>query len=81
MNDKEQQQKYQGSNCETILQPLSKNKVNVYELLDSFVSYVLATKPEKVLQQGLKEEHKQHKDKIVEFLMNMQDRIKVEDLV
>ncbi|HEU4822807.1 MAG TPA: hypothetical protein VFS97_05220 [Nitrososphaeraceae archaeon] len=35
---------------------------------------------EKVLQQGLKEEHKQYKDKIVELFMNMKDRIKVEDL-
>jgi integrase len=39
-------QKYQGYNCETILQPLLENKVNVYELFDSFVSYILATKPE-----------------------------------
>jgi integrase len=46
LNDKGQQQRYQGCNCETILQPLSENKVNVYELLDSFISYVLATKPE-----------------------------------
>jgi hypothetical protein len=35
---------------------------------------------EKILQQGLKEEHKQYKDKIVEFLVNMKDRIKMEDL-
>jgi hypothetical protein len=35
---------------------------------------------EKVLQQGLKEEHVQYKDKIVEFFVNMKDRIKVEDL-
>jgi hypothetical protein len=35
---------------------------------------------EKVLQQGLKEEHVQYKDRIVELLMNMKDRIKVEDL-
>ena len=35
---------------------------------------------EKVLQQGLKEEHMQHKDRIVELFMNMEDRIKVEDL-
>jgi hypothetical protein len=44
LNDKEQKQRC--CNCETILQPLSENKVNVHELLDSFVSYVLATKPE-----------------------------------
>jgi hypothetical protein len=35
---------------------------------------------EKVLKQGLKEEHMQYKDGIVNFLMNMRDRIKVEDL-
>jgi hypothetical protein len=35
---------------------------------------------EKVLQQGLEEEYVQYKDRIVELLMNMKDRIKVEDL-
>jgi hypothetical protein len=35
---------------------------------------------EKVLQQGLKEEYKQYRDRIVELLMNIKDRIKVEDL-
>jgi hypothetical protein len=35
---------------------------------------------EVVLQQGLKEEHMQYKDRIVDFFMNMKDRIKVEDL-
>jgi hypothetical protein len=35
---------------------------------------------EKVLHQGLKEEHKQYKVKIIEFFVNMKDRIKVEDL-
>ncbi|MFZ0345633.1 MAG: hypothetical protein WAL24_10805 [Nitrososphaeraceae archaeon] len=35
---------------------------------------------EKVLQQGLKEEQKQYKDSIAEFLMKMKDRSKVEDL-
>lgn len=39
------EQKYQGCNCETILQPLSENRVNVYELFEGFVSYVLGTKP------------------------------------
>jgi integrase len=34
-------QKYQGYNCETILKPLLENKINIYELLDSFVSYIL----------------------------------------
>jgi hypothetical protein len=35
---------------------------------------------EKVLQQGLTEEHIQYKDKIVELFTNMKDRIKAEDL-
>jgi hypothetical protein len=35
---------------------------------------------ERVLHQGLKEEHKKYKEKIVEFFMSMKDRIKVEDL-
>ena len=35
---------------------------------------------EKVLQQGLKEEHKQYKDKIIEFFMNIRETIKIEDL-
>jgi hypothetical protein len=35
---------------------------------------------EMVLQQGLKEEHMQYKDRIVELFTNMKNRIKVEDL-
>ncbi len=35
---------------------------------------------EMVLQQGLKGEHIQYKDKIVELFINMKDRIKIEDL-
>jgi hypothetical protein len=35
---------------------------------------------ERVLKQGLKEEHKQYKDGIVKFLMNMKDKIKLDDL-
>jgi integrase len=46
LNENEQQQSYHGCNCEDILEPLLENKVNVYGLLDRFVSYVLATKPE-----------------------------------
>jgi hypothetical protein len=46
------------------------------------VFHVLTDKEvlEKVLQQGLKEEQKQYKDSITEFLINMKDRFKVEDL-
>jgi hypothetical protein len=46
LNAEEQKQKYNGCNCETILQPLLENRVNVYELLDSFISYILIIKPE-----------------------------------
>jgi hypothetical protein len=46
------------------------------------VFHVLTDKEvlEKALQQGLKEEQKQYKDSIAEFLMKMKDRSKVEDL-
>ena len=32
---------YSNYNCESILEPLLKNEINVYGLLDSFVSYIL----------------------------------------
>jgi hypothetical protein len=35
---------------------------------------------EMILQQGLKEEHMQYKDKIVKLFVTMKDRMKVEDL-
>jgi dsDNA-binding SOS-regulon protein len=46
------------------------------------VYHVLTDKEtlEKVLQQGLKDEHKQYKDEIVEFLLNMKNRTNVNDL-
>jgi integrase len=47
LKEKEQQIKYEGCyNCETILQPLFMNRINVYELFDTLISYILATKPE-----------------------------------
>jgi integrase len=39
------QQKYLGHDCETILQALLENKFSVYDLLDDFVFYILSTKP------------------------------------
>jgi integrase len=33
--------KYAKYDCETILQPLSENKINIYELLEDFISYLL----------------------------------------
>jgi hypothetical protein len=51
-----------------------KSTEDVYNVLTDKVTL------EKVLLQGLKEEHKQYKDSIVEFCMDMKDRIKVEDL-
>lgn len=35
---------------------------------------------DKILEQGLKEKHRQYKYKIIEFLGNIKDRIKLEDL-
>jgi integrase len=47
LKEKEQQIKYGGYyNCETILQPLFGNRINVYELFEGLISYILATKPE-----------------------------------
>src|SRR6188472_1163649 len=39
------QEKY-SHDIETILEPLSKSKIDVYELLDKFVSYLLYTNPD-----------------------------------
>jgi integrase len=38
-------EKYSKYNLETILEPLSKNKINLYEILDGFVSYLLSVIP------------------------------------
>ena len=53
LNSEAYQQRYQNNynhnsnyNCETILEPLSENRINIYEFFDGFVSYVLATKPD-----------------------------------
>jgi integrase len=47
LNSETYQQRYQNNlNCETILESLSENKINIYELFDGFVSYILATKPD-----------------------------------
>ena len=41
-----QDQQYRGCNCETILKIILENKISVYELLDHFVSFLVATKPD-----------------------------------
>jgi hypothetical protein len=51
-----------------------KNAQDVYRVLTDKEAL------EKVLQQGLKDEHKRYKDEIVEFLLNMKNRTKVNDL-
>jgi integrase len=35
---------YPSYTCETILQPLLKNKINIYELFERFISYLLETR-------------------------------------
>jgi hypothetical protein len=35
---------------------------------------------DKVLEQGLKEEHMKYKDHIVEFFMSIKDKVRIEDL-
>jgi integrase len=37
-------EKYPNHNAETILKPLSKNEISVYELLDSFIPFLMALK-------------------------------------
>jgi hypothetical protein len=56
---------------------------SVYRIRSAADAYEALTNKEileKVLHQGLKEEHMQYKDKIVELFTNMKDRIKAEDL-
>ncbi|MGA7010384.1 MAG: hypothetical protein WB612_11680, partial [Nitrososphaeraceae archaeon] len=36
--------KYSNYNCETILEPLLKNKINIYELFEGFISYLVGDK-------------------------------------
>jgi hypothetical protein len=56
------------------------SKVRIRSVEDAYHALTDKETLEKILQEGLKEEHKQYKDKIVEFLVNMKDRIKMEDL-
>ena len=44
--DKEKSKKYQGYTCQTILQPLGENRLNVYELFNDFIQFLLTTKPD-----------------------------------
>ena len=56
---------------------------SIYRIKSSEDAYQVLTDKENlemVLQQALKEEHMQYKDRIVELFTNMKDRIKVEDL-
>jgi integrase len=42
----QEREKYQDYSCETILQPLVEARLNVYELFNDFVSFILTTKPD-----------------------------------
>jgi hypothetical protein len=56
---------------------------SVFRIMSAADAYEALTNKEileMVLQQGLKEEHKQYKDKIVKLFMNIKDRLKAEDL-
>jgi alpha-amylase/alpha-mannosidase (GH57 family) len=35
----------------------------------------------KLLQQGLEEEYQQYKNQLIEFFMNMKDKVRIEDLI
>jgi hypothetical protein len=61
----------------------AQEKDSVFRIRSAADAYQVLTNREKlemVLQQGLKEEHMQYKDKIVELIANMKDRIKMDDL-
>ena len=63
--------------------PKAQEEDSVFQIKSAKDAYHVLTNKEileKVLQQGLKEEHTQYKDRIVELITNMKDRIKVEDL-
>jgi hypothetical protein len=63
--------------------PKAQEEDSVFQIKSAADVYQVLTDKEtleKVLQQGLKEEHVKYKDKIMELFTNMKDRIKVEDL-
>jgi hypothetical protein len=51
-----------------------KNRQDVYRALTDREIF------DKLLQQGLDEEHQKHKDEIVEFFMSIKDKVRLEDL-
>ena len=51
-----------------------KNVQDVYNALTDKETF------DKLLQQGLDEEHQEYKDKIVQFFMSIKDKVRIEDL-
>ena len=51
-----------------------KNVEDVYNALTDRETF------DKLLQQGLDEEHQKYKDEIVEFFMSIKDKVRIEDL-
>jgi hypothetical protein len=51
-----------------------KNVQDVYNALTDKETF------DKLLQQGLDEEHQEYKDKIVQFFMSIKDKVRMEDL-
>jgi hypothetical protein len=51
-----------------------RNVQDVYNALTDRVTF------DKLLQQGLKEEHRQYKDELVDFFMTIKDKVRIEDL-
>jgi hypothetical protein len=56
------------------------SKVPIRDVRDVYNAFTDRDTFEKLLQQGLEEEYRQNKDQIVEFIMNIKDRISIEDL-
>ena len=56
------------------------SKIRIRSVKDVYDALTDKDTLEKILKQGITEEYKQYKDKMVEFFMNMKDRIRIEDL-
>ncbi len=57
------------------------SKVSIRNVQDIYNALTDRDTFDKLLQQGLKEEYQQHKDTLVDFFMNMKDRVRIEDLI
>jgi hypothetical protein len=57
-----------------------KSTVSIMNVEDIYNALTERETLDKLLQQGLDEEHLKYKDEIVEFFMSIKDRVRIEDL-